>query len=220
MFGVSLLVWLVMVIHIDSTGAGLTLAHQHHHANAFSMRSWMSETSSWMLMIVAMMFPLIANSACNVAARSLWPRRQRAIAGFVIGYLCVWLIAGIALSLAISYIRTQSWVDVKAVVGFSFIAAAAWQITPVKRRALFSCHRTMPIAPEGWQADCGCVRYGWVIGGSCLLNCWAWMLFCTLTGHNLVAMLFAAFIGIAERYPIRKFKFPVPFASSLFTVVR
>lgn len=219
MYAVSAMAWLAMTLRFDSTGVGFNSTHQHHHAAEFGMASWIPETSRWMLMIVAMMFPLIADSARNVAARSLWLRRQRAIAGFVLGYLCVWLIVGFVLSLAISYGRTQSWVDPKAVIGLSFLTAVFWHAMPIKRRALLSCHRTRPIAPEGAQADWDCVRYGWMIGASCLLNCCAWMLFCTLTGHSLVAMLFAAFVGIAERYPLRRIKLSVPFASS-FTTVR
>lgn len=217
-YTVSVMAWAAMVLHVDPTGVSFNSTHQHHHSTTLGAMSWMPETSRWMLMIVAMMFPLIANSAQNVAARSLWFRRQRAIAGFVFGYLCVWLIVGIAVSLAISYFKTQSWVGPKSVVGLAFFTAALWQGIPIKRRAFLSCHRTRPIAPEGARADWDCVRYGWMIGGSCLLNCWAWMLFCTLTGHNLVAMLFAAFVGMAERYPLRRIKFPAPFTSSFMPV--
>jgi len=155
-------------------------------------------------MVVAMMLPLISDSARNVAARSLWFRRQRAIMGFVLGYLSVWLAAGIAVSFLLAALQSQEWFDPRAAMTFSFVLAVAWQAIPIKKRALIACHRTRPIAPDGLKANLDCVRYGRMIGGSCLLNCWAWMLFCTMTGHYPGAMIFAMFIGIAERYPIRR----------------
>jgi predicted metal-binding membrane protein len=208
MFGLSLMAWVSMTTHFDSA-AGFSFAHAHHHQAKSILAAWGAETSGWMLMIVAMMLPLVAGSARDVAQRSLWFRRQRAIVGFLIGYLSVWLLVGIALSLAVSYGRTQRLFDPNILIGLSFIMAAVWQGTSVKQRALFSCHRTRPIAPDGLEADRDCMRYGWMIAGSCVVNCWAWMLFCTLTGHHIVAMLFAAFIGISERYQIRKY---IPFA--------
>jgi len=201
LFVVSLLAWVAMGLHTYSTESPST---HHHHSNPFMPMSWTSETYCWMLMVVAMMLPLILDPARGVAARSLWFRRQRAIAGFVFGYLSVWLAAGIAVSLLLAILKSQLWFDPRAAMTFSFMLAAAWHSIPIKKRALIACHRTRPIAPDGFKANLDCVRYGWMIGGSCLLNCWAWMLFCTMTGHYPGAMIFAMFIGIAERYPIRR----------------
>ncbi len=210
MFGLSLMAWVAMTRDPDSA-AGFNLTHSHHHQAKSILAAWGAETSTWMLMIVAMMLPLVAGPARDVAQRSLWFRRQRAIVGFLIGYLSVWLLVGIALSLAVSYAITRRLVDPWLAIGLSFFIAAIWQSTSVKRRAVFSCHRTRPVAPDGWEADRDCMYYGWMTGGNCLLNCWAWMVFCTLTGHHIIAMLFTAFLGISERYQGRKWiRFPGP----------
>jgi hypothetical protein len=219
-FSASLLAWLAIGVHTYSAGTGLDAAHHHHHNGAAMMMSWTSETYCWMLMVVAMMLPLIADSARNVAARSLWSRRQRAIAVFVLGYLSIWLMAGVVLSLLLTALGSQVWFDPRWAMTLSFLITIGWQTVPIKRRALISCHRTRPIAPEGLQADWDCMRYGGMIGGSCLLNCWAWMLFCTLTGHHPGAMAFAMFIGIAERYPIRKVSRIALTPSSLLALLR
>src|SRR5882724_5194158 len=89
LFGLSLIAWLAMAIRFDSAGVGFTLTHQHHHGAATGVNPWIIETFRWMMMVAAMMLPLVADSAREVAARSLWSRRQRAIAGFVLGYLSI-----------------------------------------------------------------------------------------------------------------------------------
>jgi predicted metal-binding membrane protein len=81
--------------------------------------------------------------------------------------------------------------------------AAAWQLTPVKQRAVWSCQRTAPLAPRGWRADRDCVRFGWDIGRRCLVSCWAMMLACSLAGHSVPAMTLAGLCGAAERYASR-----------------
>jgi predicted metal-binding membrane protein len=145
--------------------------------------------SNWMLMVVAMMFPLVLDSVRRTAARSLWTRRHRAIAGFLLGYLSLWAAVGVLAS----FIPAKS-----AAAGFAL--AAIWQLTPMKSRAVLSCHRTMPLTPTGWRADLDCIRFGWHIGGGCLISCWALMLACVLSGHALFAMVAITAAAITERY--------------------
>lgn len=202
LFALSLFAWATITLPLN-------LIHHHNHTTS----PLGIEMLRWMIMVAAMMLPLVADSAQNVAARSLWFRRQRAIAGFVLGYLCIWLFAGVAITLLISNLQSHAWFDTKTAMAVSVCIAVAWYFTPLRKRALFSCHRTMPIAPNGWRANLGCIRYGCMIGGSCLLTCWAWMVLCTLTGHNLGFMLFASFVTVAERYPLRRIK-GIAFASS------
>ena len=45
----------------------------------------------WAFMIAAMMFPPLIRQLRVVAARSLWPRRNRAMALFLLGYSALWL---------------------------------------------------------------------------------------------------------------------------------
>src|ERR1044071_773882 len=125
LFAISLLAWLAMIAHADSNGAILDSIHHHHHGGAFMAMSLTSETYCWMLMVVAMMLPLISDSARSVAARSLWFRRQRAIVGFVLGYLSVWLAAGIAVSFLLAALQSQEWFDPRAAMTFSFVLTVA-----------------------------------------------------------------------------------------------
>ena len=153
----------------------------------------------WTLMIATMMLPLVFDHLRVTAARSLWRRRQRAMIGFLCGYAAIWIVAGAAVALVLEIAGAPLHLSTPWIGAVAFAAAAAWQIAPVKRRALAACHRTVPLAPAGWRADADCARYGWTIGRSCLVSC-AWlMLACLLAGHSLPAMAATTAVVGAER---------------------
>jgi hypothetical protein len=165
---------------------------------------WLDATLNWLLMAVAMMVPLTIFSIRLTAARSLWRRRDRAVAGFLIGYLGLWFLVGSPLAVLEVAVRFDRWIHVLPWLGATgFAVAAVWQLAPTKSRALRSCHRTMPLAPRGWRADWDCVRFGWLIAGQCLTNCWPLMLAGLVAGHSLTAMMCASAIGFTERYLVR-----------------
>ena len=179
--GLSLGAWAMM----------LTQHRHHHHAGA-----WIDGARQWLLMVAAMMFPLVLGSVRTAAERSLWERRHRAIAGFLLGYLGTWCLVGAA----VLWVPAAIGVDAGAGAAIGFGLAVLWQFTPAKRRSLKACHRSMPLAPYGWQADVACVRFGWSIGRTCVVSCWALMLACALAGHNAAAMVAATAWGAGERY--------------------
>jgi predicted metal-binding membrane protein len=175
------------------------LAPAAHHPMA-----WPEELSEWLLMVIAMMLPLVIGSVRLTAYASLWRRRDRAIAGFAAGFLGPWLAAGAivaALDPLVNRVVTEQAVPLLPSAGF--VGAAVWQLGPIKRRALVSCHQSVPLAPRGWRADKDCVRFGWTIGCACFTSCWALMLACVFAGHELWTMPCACAIGMAERYPSR-----------------
>ena len=147
--------------------------------------------TNWIVMTVAMMLPLVIGPARFVAERSLWRRRHRAIAGFLIGYLAMWVFVGIA----VSFLEPG---PVPAAVAFA--VAGVWQLTRTKRVAMAACHRAMPLAPHGWRADRDCIGYGLMVGTYCVVSCWALMLACALMGHHLVAMAGISAFLYADRY--------------------
>jgi hypothetical protein len=158
----------------------------------------------WMLMVAAMMLPLVFAHLQLVAGRSLWPRRQRAMAAFLCGYAAVSLLTGMALVAIVTVADAVGYaVGTTPMLATAFALAAAWQVVPLKRRALTACHRTMPLAPRGWRAHRDCLRYGWTIGGNCLVSCAGLMLACVLAGHSLPAMLTASAVAGAERVSAR-----------------
>lgn len=149
-------------------------------------------------MVAAMMFPLLVDHIRNIAARSLWRRRHRAIGTFLTGYTSPWLLFGIFASAAHLIMKMQSWsMRLISVVGFGF--ALIWLLTPLRRRSVLACHRTRPIAPTGWRAYRDGFCYGWMVGSSCVISCWAVMLACLLSGHSLPAMIGITAVGWFER---------------------
>ncbi len=162
---------------------GLSVHHTHHS-------SFSALFGHWLLMVAAMMLPLTLEAARITAVRSFWYRRHRAIAAFLVGYLCVWgLIGAVA-----SPLRTNGML-----AGLVLAAAATWQVTAMKRRMLRGCHLTIPLAPRGWRADVACMRYGRLVGIRCAGNCGLLMLACAASGHSLVLMICATAIGVVER---------------------
>ena len=167
----------------------------HHHGGAAAAEpgvlppTWSLDAVHWSFMVLAMMLPLVLGPIRATARRSLWYRRDRAIGGFLVGYLGPWLLIGLFASAPAAALSLDGRSYLPALAALGFAVAAAWQLTPIRRRALWSCHRTAPLAPHGWRADRDCIRYGWEIGRSGLVSCWA--------------MMDVGFIGATERYATR-----------------
>jgi predicted metal-binding membrane protein len=150
----------------------------------------------WLLMVVAMMFPLVMAQVRQAAFHSLWSRRHRAIGFFLTGYVLPWLAFGALFIL----VQRELAVDRRAsVLIAAILIAAAWQASPSKRRALSRCHRIMPLAPRGWRANWDCLRFGWRIGTACVCACWALMLVCAVSDHSLLTMCGATIVAIYDR---------------------
>ena len=199
---VSVAAWLTILAQ-SAISAG-PAAHDHsHHAVTRALPPLSSVAVSWMLMVVAMMFPMVLESVRIIAARSLWKRRHRAILEFLAGYLALWTLVGVAASLVISALQTQVQLEPAHAAVFGLGVAVCWQLMPAKRRAIIACHRTQPIAPTGWRADRDCFHSGWRVGISCMISCWALMLACTLSGHSIPVMFCATAIGWTERHKAR-----------------
>lgn len=155
--------------------------------------------TDWMLMVVAMMLPLVVSQLRATAARSLWARRDRAILGFLVGYVVVWIGAGLILILGIDLLPVTNGVHSPGGVAAAFLIAAAWQHTSLKWRAVSAGHRTIPLAARGWRADADRLRYGGTVGIHCIASCWALMLACYLA-HGLTTMVCVAAVAVADRY--------------------
>jgi predicted metal-binding membrane protein len=129
----------------------------------------------WVLMTVAMMGPAALAGVRHTGLNSLRWRRGRAMAGFAAAYLTAWAVFGV-LALAAAALFTGAAVPGPAALAAVLAAAAAWQLTPAKRRCLRACHRSVPLPPRGWRAEWGSLRFGLRNGAACLGSCWCLML--------------------------------------------
>ena len=151
-------------------------------------------------MVAAMMLPLTIDALRYTAERSLWRRRNRAMAGYLLGYCGVWALAGLPFACGSAAAGLPERLDWAVGASLGFLVAALWLISPWKILAASLCHRTIPLAPRGWRADCDCLRYGWKSGLYCVLNCWPFMLVCWLSSHSFLAMACGFVFGWADRY--------------------
>ena len=151
----------------------------------------------WLVMLVAMMPPLLAQPLLHVWRSSLVARRTWAVLIFGSGYAMIWLTAGIALIPAAIVIKLSAGpAALIAVLGLALV----WSCSPLAQAARNSCHRMRRIAVFGRNADRDCLRFGISIGISCLLACWPWMLLAAMLEEwHLVAMALLALFLFAER---------------------
>jgi predicted metal-binding membrane protein len=186
--GLGLAAWLPVVQHgITRSGS----AHADH-------LSFAAELGYWHAMVLAMMLPIIATKARDVAIRSFAERRHRAIGLFLIGYLVPWSALG-TLAAAARTLAWIPWTHSQWPTVAAFAAATIWALLPVRERAMVMSYGHEPvIAPAGWDADRDCVKAGLAIGSWCFVSCWALMLACVVSGHHLVAVVIGAAIGLVE----------------------
>jgi predicted metal-binding membrane protein len=133
----------------------------------------------WALMAGAMMVPPALPSVRHVAGNSLYWRRRRAAGEFLLAFLAVWTAFSVVVLGALS---GWSATGTRWAPAVALAAAAAWQLTPFKERALRACHRLYPLPPRGWRATVGAARFGWREGLACLASCWAMMLAVAVAG--------------------------------------
>ncbi|MFL5576752.1 MAG: DUF2182 domain-containing protein [Gemmatimonadaceae bacterium] len=140
--------------------------------------------ADWALMAVAMMAPATLPAVRHVGLNSIRRRRQWAMTLYFAVFLGVWVIFG-ALALAGERAARQTLgLNGRILLALALAAAGGWQLTRVKRRALFRCGRTVPLPPVGLRADAGCARFALQQGRQCVTSCWALMLVMTIIGHS------------------------------------
>jgi predicted metal-binding membrane protein len=164
---------------------------------------WGRALGDWLVMVLAMMLPLMVIPARTTAFGSLWCRRHWAIGTFLAGYIAIWMAAGVLSLVLIAIVRSVLGPGAAWAAGAGYLAAAAWQTTPWKRRLAVACHRTMPLAPAGWPAHRDCLRFGADHGIYCVGNCGLLMLVSMLSPWYLTMMIVTALLLLYERYQAR-----------------
>jgi predicted metal-binding membrane protein len=142
----------------------------------------------WVVMMAAMMFPSVAPTVL-MYDRLREGHRARgkgaaadATALFVAGYLCVWTAAGLAAYGLFELVRAidpafLAWDEAgRYVTGGVILAAAVYQVTPLKRACLVKCRSPMMFLAERWRhGRAGALELGVRHGAWCLGCCWALM---------------------------------------------
>ena len=207
--GVTALAWLYLV-HMARHGSGMAMsdamlaAHPGAGLAAFGLTALM-----WAVMMVGMMLP---SAVPMVLLFTAVQRRHAARPGlrtalFVAGYLVVWggfailaagaqsLLAGAAL-LSESLTLTGPWPG-----GLLFLAAALYELSPLKRRCLDGCQGPVAFIVAHWRPGAwGALRMGLAHGAYCLGCCWVLMLLLFVGGvMNLAWVGLLAALVLAQK---------------------
>lgn len=189
--------WSLMLVGLAWGIIGSTAST--HSGHFHYIRPFQVGFLNWCLMVFGMMVPLVLKPLRWLAFQNFRHRRHRAILLFLIGFMWPWLLAG----LIAAWLWTLDWSRFSFLASGLFGLAAVWVLVPIRQRALVFCHMTLPLAPSGWKADRDCLRYGILIGASCVVTCGFLMLACVFTGHNLLAMLGGFILDTLEFYSYR-----------------
>jgi predicted metal-binding membrane protein len=168
---------------ICTTGLG-GIGHDATHAAAsapIASASLLAGTPMWVVMALAMMVPTAMPAVQHVAGTSLYWRRRRAAAEFLVAFLALWTAFGV---LVLRPLAAWHPAGSRFALAVALAAAALWQLTPLKLRALRACHRSRPLPPRGWRAPAGVADFGLHNGAACLASCWAMMAAAAVSGSG------------------------------------
>ena len=167
----------------------------------------------WVAMMAAMMFPSVAPTVLMYDRLRAGHRTRGkgaapdATALFVAGYLCVWTAAGLGAYGLFELVRALdpaflAWDEAgRYVTGGVIVAAAVYQLTPLKQACLVKCRSPMMFLAERWRhGRAGGLELGLRHGGWCLGCCWALMAALFAVGVMSIGWmaLIAAFIAGGE----------------------
>jgi hypothetical protein len=148
------------------------------------------------VMTQAMMAPLVLYQVNRVATFSLWCRRYRAAALFLLGYLSVWtVISTVMMMMGPALARAVGW---RVMIGVSFGIAFLTVLGYGRQRLVRQCSMTMPLALRGWRADRDCLRFGVLTAQRCVTTCWPLML-AVIVQHGMAVMAAGTLLMVAER---------------------
>jgi predicted metal-binding membrane protein len=192
---VAALAWLALL-----AGPGMRI----HQGTSHTAVGVIGGLSGWVLMVVAMMVPVTLPAVRYVGLNSVRRRRRRAMALYTAVYVGAWALLGLTVLGVDHLLRVHLGLGDRVLLASALIAAAGWQLTRAKRRALFACGRTVPLPPLGRRADAACARFAMVHALRCIRSCWALMLVMVAVGHSSVAwMLALTALVVAEELTVR-----------------
>lgn len=155
----------------------------------------------WVLMVLAMTPPLLADHMTHLWDRSLARRRWRAVVLFNAAHLALWSGAGVVLVAMAIALRAGVGVAAGIPLGLAAVAAVLWQLTPARRACVDRCHRHPRLSAFGWAADRDCLGYGLAVGLWCVGSCWALMLLALVADHgHALVMAVASIFLLSERF--------------------
>ena len=166
----------------------------------------------WVVMMAAMMFPSVAPTIA-LYARMTRERSPISPLLFAAGYLVTWGAVGLA-AFALARAGGAAVGDVLAwnrggrwVAGVTLLAAAVYELTPLKDVCLGRCRSPLGFLIGSWRdGRAGALRMGALSGAWCVGCCWALMASLFALGVMSIAWmaLLAALIAVEKTLPWRR----------------
>lgn len=190
LLGCAAVAWLFTISQASSMGAG-----------AVAMMGAGLFLITWLVMMVAMMFPSVA--PMTLAFASVTRSRGEGVlptSAFVLGYLLVWTAAGLV-PLGVLQVANQVWMEppswLPRVGGAVIILAGIYQFTPLKDTCLRACRTPLGfvLSHDFGGGSMSAVRAGASHGLYCLGCCWALMAVLGVLGLMNIAWM-AAFAAV------------------------
>ncbi|MBD3926334.1 DUF2182 domain-containing protein [Nocardioides cavernae] len=209
--GATATAWLALSIPWPGRGsAGQT---HDHHAHAVSpvadvvdpwSLTWMS---SWLLMVIAMMWPLAVPTVGAVSRSSYRGWRARLPVVCLATVTALWLAVGLAGALLARSLGVPAG-SVWWQLAFVGLALAAFR-SARRTRVLETCLRLPPLAPGGRRGVVTAARAGLLTWRRCVVLCGPVMLAMSV-GHSAVLMVCASLAAWWESWHPRAWRDPVP----------
>lgn len=161
--------------------------------------------TAWVVMMAAMMLPSVAPAVLTYDRLREGHRASGDGAGadgtglFVAGYLLAWTVAGLAAYALFELVRASgpaflAWDEAgRYVTGAVIVAAAVYQLTPIKRACLDKCRSPHTLAEHWRDGRPGALELGIREGAWCLGCCWALM--AALFAVGVMSLGWMALIG-------------------------
>lgn len=201
------MVWLSLLAHSSADaelGPPAAVAHSSHLATD----AWLPAAASiapehaasglliWSAMVLAMAPPMLWREIGRLWRGSLRRTRTLSVAAFAAGYGVVWLVVGVVAVPLAAVLATNA-----ALIAVALVSALVWQCSPLRQRALNSCHRVPSLRTFGHEAMWDAASYGIRTGGACVATCGPIMVLVLMAAdYHLIAMAVASMLLTVERY--------------------
>jgi hypothetical protein len=153
------------------------------------------------LAMAAIMAVPATNAPLRHVLGSSFPERAPLHGGlFLLAFVLLWCGAAMLAELGLLAAAVLAPDLRLPIAAAAFVAAAAWQVAPARRKAFGRCHGTIPVYAGGWAGIRSSALYGLRIGRACAAACGPLMLAAMLSPLPLPAMGAAALLAMRERY--------------------
>jgi predicted metal-binding membrane protein len=208
LLGLALTAWAALIV-LERSPWSAYLGHGPLASGELAILPLLVFTAGWTLMTLAMMLPTSVPLVVQFERVVHAHERRAALLGLLVGgYLAAWAACGLALyaaDLGIHRLVTAlPWLDRHAwLIGAgAFLAAGAYQLSPLKHRCLARCRSPRLFVISHWRGRPlrDSLRLGAAHGLFCVGCCWALMAVMFAVAHgNLLFMLALAAIMAIEK---------------------